>query len=195
MPGPAPKHPSERRRRNATVPMTQLPAEGRKGRTPAWPLPPELRTKAGLDAAEAQREILEAQIDSGTAEKTAHAKLSRLDERIAILNARLKQSTAMEKALWKDLWALPQAVMWERMKWTREVAQYVRWKCLAELGDLDAGKEARQLSDRLGLNPVAMLKLRWEVVTDEVAEKRRDQGNGKASVRRLRPVADVGAEG
>ena len=41
--------------------------------------------------------------------------------------------------------------------------QYVRLKILAECGDLEAGKEARQWSDRLGLNPLAMLRLRWEI--------------------------------
>ena len=35
---PLPKHPDQRRRRNATVPMNQLPAEGRKGRSPTWPI-------------------------------------------------------------------------------------------------------------------------------------------------------------
>lgn len=35
---PAPKHPSQRVRRNKDVPMNQLPAEGRTGRTPIWPI-------------------------------------------------------------------------------------------------------------------------------------------------------------
>lgn len=35
---PAPKHPSQRVRRNKDVPMNQLPAEGRTGRTPTWPI-------------------------------------------------------------------------------------------------------------------------------------------------------------
>lgn len=37
---PAPKHPSQRVRRNKDVPMNQLPAEGRTGRTPTWPISP-----------------------------------------------------------------------------------------------------------------------------------------------------------
>ena len=32
--------------------------------------------------------------------------------------------------------------------------------------------EARQLEDRLGLTPKAMRMLLWEIVTDEVTEKR-----------------------
>ncbi|MEK9810476.1 MAG: hypothetical protein VW362_08510 [Candidatus Nanopelagicales bacterium] len=36
--GPPPKHPDQKRRRNARPALTQLPAEGRKGRAPKWPL-------------------------------------------------------------------------------------------------------------------------------------------------------------
>ena len=43
---------------------------------------------------------------------------------------------------------------------------------LGELGDMDNAKEARQWSDRLGLNPSAMLRNRWRIVQDQVAEKR-----------------------
>ena len=37
MPGPAPKDPVSRRRRNVAVGKTLLPANGRVGETPAWP--------------------------------------------------------------------------------------------------------------------------------------------------------------
>ena len=38
MPGPPPKHPDTRRRRNASPTFRVLPASGRKGRAPKWPL-------------------------------------------------------------------------------------------------------------------------------------------------------------
>lgn len=38
MPGPAPKDPSSRRRRNAAVGKTLLPSGGRAGVAPAWPI-------------------------------------------------------------------------------------------------------------------------------------------------------------
>src|SRR3546814_2640419 len=38
MPGPPPKPEHLRRRRNASTQVTQLPAEGRQGSSPAWPL-------------------------------------------------------------------------------------------------------------------------------------------------------------
>lgn len=81
-------------------------------------------------------------------------------------------------AVWRDLWRTPSAVMWERNSWTRTVARYLRVLQAAEEG-LDAGKpsaailaEVRQMEDRLGLTPVAMLRLRWEIGTDELAERR-----------------------
>lgn len=98
-----------------------------------------------------------------------------------------------EKALWRDLWRMPQAVMWERIACHREVAQYARWKVLAEAGEIDAAKEARQLSDRLGLSPLALLRLRWEIASDEVAEARESKTVvAKADPRRLTAV-DPGA--
>jgi len=103
----------------------------------------------------------------------------------AILTAKLDAQEQVESELWAQLWALPQAVEWERAGWTREVAQYVRWKARAEQGDLDAAKEARQLGDRLGLTPLALLRLRWRVSGDEddraVRPRRRVTASGRRS--------------
>lgn len=125
------------RRRNARVAMTRLPAEGRPGPAPDWPLlpgrlPPRLAEWADVIAAH-------------------------------------------ELELWEQLWSTPQAVAWERLRWTHEVALYARWLVRAEFGDIEASKEARLLGDRLGLNPMALLRLRWEIATDEVAEQRADR--------------------
>lgn len=81
----------------------------------------------------------------------------------------------LELAIWRQLWRTPQAVAWERLIWTRDVAGYARNKSLAELGDLDRDKEARLLGDRLGLTPMALLRLRWEIVADEVAARRQQR--------------------
>lgn len=160
--GPAPS--SNRRRRNATVPMVPLPAAGRSGPPPAWPLRPDMTTAAALATLKDQRLVLEGLVEDGDPPKGTHARLAQLDQKIALVQARLDAAAELEGELWLQLWATPQAVMWERLKWVRDVAQYVRWKVLAELGDLNASKEARQLSDRLGLHPLAMLRLRWEIV-------------------------------
>jgi hypothetical protein len=109
-------------RRNSRVGPLQLPAEGRKGAPPAWPLD-------GKPNAQIQR-------------------------------------------IWRQLWATPQAVAWQRLGWTRVVARYARVALAAEVLDKDALAEARHLEDRLGLTPKAMRTLLWEIVVDEVKEHR-----------------------
>lgn len=138
MPGPAPK--PDARRRNAPIANTlKLPAEGRSGPAPEWPL-------------------------SGNA-----------------------------PAVWDELWSTPQAVAWERLGWTRTVARYVKVLGYCENPEsVTVGLlgEARQMEDRLGLSPMSMLRLRWEIASDEVAEKRESKRPAKKSPReRLKVVA------
>ena len=177
--GPPPKPDGQRRRRNATVAMTKLPAEGRQGGPPRWPLLDDVVMVAKRDTAQRQADELELALLEpelkGRARSAAQKKLEAAQTTTTILDRQIEAQRTTEAELWVELWATPQAVVWERMGWTREVAQYVRWKVRAELGDLDASKEARQLSDRLGLSPLAMLRLRWEVAADEVAEQRQER--------------------
>jgi hypothetical protein len=74
--------------------------------------------------------------------------------------------------MWARYWRKPQAAAWSRAQLVDEVALYVRAFLVAAEGDVKAMAEARQIGDRLGLNPTAMLKNRWRVVTDEVAGRR-----------------------
>ena len=81
------------------------------------------------------------------------------------------------RSVWDELWALPQAIMWERQKWTRVVARYILTLSAAEDSlrahepDAKLLTEARNLEDRLGLTPMALLRLRWEIVEDVPEEK------------------------
>lgn len=68
-----------------------------------------------------------------------------------------------ESALWASAWRTPQAAEWFRLGWTLEIGLYVRLMVLAEAGDVKAASELRQWSDRLGLNPAAMMRNRWRV--------------------------------
>lgn len=101
-----------------------------------------------------------------------------------------------EPAVWAELWATPQAVAWERLGWTRMVARYA--KVLGYCEDPESVTvgllaEARQMEDRLGLSPMSMLRLRWEIATDEVAEQRESRKPAKKSPReRLKVVASDG---
>lgn len=142
---------------------TTLPAEGRKGPTPPWPLPPDIQLTAQLDVAEQKREMLEAQIEAGMHAKNGLARLAQLDQIIAVLRAQIARAEEMETALWAQLWSKPQAVAWEQLQMINNVAIYVRWQVRGELGDLKAAQEARQWDDRLGLNPSGMLRNRWKM--------------------------------
>lgn len=160
--GPAPS--ANRRRRNATTPMTPLPAGGRKGALPKWPLAADIVTRARLQVAADKVADLEWKLEEG---KPVASQLTRAQEKLAELQQVVAIQADAELVMWRELWKTPQAAEWERGSYHREVAQYVRWKVLGESGDLDAAKEARQFADRLGLTPLAMLRLRWEIVDDQ----------------------------
>lgn len=113
MPGPPPKR--NARRRNARPDWVTLPADGRKGRSPRWPL-------------------------SGRVQRG-----------------------------WAELWRRPQAVMWERNHDEFLVARYLILRNTIQ-DELDhsvvnatAMAELRQIEDRLGLSPMAMKRLQWEI--------------------------------
>lgn len=163
--GPPPDPNALRRDRKADKDgWLTLPEEGRKGRAPKFPLQPDIRLIVALESATQQREMLVAQLeDAEVIPKKGYAKLAALDQKIAEIKARIKAAKGREAELWNDLWRTPQAVAWDALRWTREVALYVRWQVHAELGDIEAAKEARQWSDRLGLNPTALLRNRWRI--------------------------------
>lgn len=128
------------KRANARVGVVMLPAGGRQGPAPKWPL-----TRASRE----------------------------------------------ESALWRELWASPQAIVWESQGWTRVVARYCRVASLAEASSIlakDAWSEARQLEDRLGLTPKAMRMLLWVITPDEVADRRADPMVRSSARPRLRAV-------
>lgn len=101
---------------------------------------------------------------------------------------------------WELVWRTPQAAAWARLGWADDVAVYVRLMSLVELGDVKQAGEARQWSDRLGLNPAAMLRNRWRVSADQVAVHRESRGVApselgprRSSRDRLRAVPGGGA--
>lgn len=194
--GPPPKPDAQRRRTNATVAMTRLPAEGRTGSAPDWPLIPDVILTTRHELAAAKVESLEYDLAEAMPSERAsiERKLDLAREKAAIMAAQLREARNLEVTLWADLWRLPQAIQWERLSWTRDVAQYVRHKVMAELGDMDGAREARQWSDRLGLSPMALLRLRWEIVADEVTARRETKtGAAPKSARSRLKVVDPGA--
>jgi len=71
-----------------------------------------------------------------------------------------------EMDLWLSLWRTPQAAAWAEGGFARVVARYVTIVCLVEINPIAALLgEVRQMEDRLGLSPMAMKRLQWEVET------------------------------
>lgn len=103
-----------------------------------------------------------------------------------------------EPETWQLLWNTPQAAAWERLGWTRVVARYTHILILCEHADSMTAAllaEARQMEDRLGLTPMSMLRLRWEIAADEVAEKRTERTSPATKTRRRLKVADSAVAG
>jgi hypothetical protein len=102
-------------------------------------------------------------------------------------------ATPAEAHAWRYVWKLPQAVAWERLKAERTVARY----CIVLAASEERGAsgailaEVRQMEDRLGLSPMALLRLRWSIVDDELleAEKARKTPAGGSTRSRLRVVS------
>lgn len=192
MPGPAPKHPSVRARRNdVKKDFTVLPSSGRVGDAPAWPLSADVSTIADKRVADMMCEALEEQLaneSDGRKRRTVLKQLEKAQTTAERLGMVLESQEGAELALWTELWATPQAVEWERAHAFRAVALFVRWSIKAESGSIDATKEARMWSDRLGMNPLALQKLRQEVEHTEAAEARGAQ-------RRQRPAPSPRAKG
>lgn len=158
--GPAPNPASRRQTTGSTASSwLELPAGGYDGPTPDWPLVSNV-IAGGLEGDDPD-DVLAA--------------------------ARARALDARELDLWSTIWRSPQAAAWKLNGWTHDVGLYVRSFVLGEFGDLDHVKEARMWSDRLGLNPMAMLKNRWRVRTDEVSAKREETAK-KTPRKRLKVV-------
>lgn len=172
MPGPAPKHPSRRARRNGAKSDFRTLASVPEGAVPVWPLPPDVALAGQLEAERDQVASLQAEL----AAETDGRKLARMRRQIAaaeircsIVEMQLKQAVDCELELWAEMWAMPQAAVWRETHSERAVAQYVRLKIRAEQGSLPASTEARQWADRLGLSPLALFRLRVEIEHAEQA--------------------------
>lgn len=183
MPGPAGKHPSRRaRRNNIKSEFRTLPAVV-DGPLPRWPLPPDAGMAARVETARDQVARLQAEMmDEEDGRKLARMRrqVAAAEIEAATAELQLQQAADGEQEMWAEMWQMPQATVWLETHSQRAVAQYVRLKIRAEQGNLAASTEARQWSDRLGLNPLALFRLRVEIEHAEeaaaaAAERRGDQ--------------------
>lgn len=86
---------------------------------------------------------------------------------------------------WADLWRKPQAVMWEKNGDEFLVARYLKLRNMIQdpdtMDDVNAAalSELRQMEDRLGLSPMAMKRLQWEMA--DVGASAAKQVSGKVT--------------
>ena len=139
--GPAADPNALRRDRRDDRPWVSLPSEGRKGRTPALPLP---------------------------------------------------LPSADERQLWVELWKKPQAVQWEALGVQRQVAAYVRAYQASVVVGAPAGLKTAvlRMEAELGLSIVGMNALRWQIVADEVGQRRQARVAKPTVVRTSSSVRD-----
>ncbi|MFD9905621.1 hypothetical protein [Streptomyces sp. NPDC059063] len=99
----------------------------------------------------------------------------------------LEMMTPREDELWVDLWSRPQAVAWEALEQTYEVALFVRTLAQAEKPNarVDVQRIIRSYLDSLGLSVQGMLRNRWKI--GPAAEP--DEGPPAGEVAPRRPSA------
>jgi len=97
----------------------------------------------------------------------------------------IEKQTAREREAWEALWRTPQSVAWETLGWTRSVARYCRVMLEAEKRGAPAmtRAECRQMEDRLGLSPKSMRMLLWEIVENEIDDRRQSASEKAQDVR------------
>lgn len=145
--GPAPD-PNALRRRRDTSEWIALPASGREGDPPDWPLP---------------------------------------------------RPTKRERELWEQLWAKPQAIMWELRGQELEVALYVRRFREAEKpgSPVTLSTWVTRQSEILGLSSMGLRANRWRIVDDDEVPEGETAPAASAEELRARmrvvpPESDVG---
>lgn len=195
MPGPPPLHPSVRSRRNRSAAFRIV--AGITGDPPEWPLAADLALAAQVDVLTKRIAGLQEESAAATDGRTRariNREINRLEPQLGQLCRMVELQQSAEKELWSELWSMPQAVLWQEARAFREVAGYTRWKIRAEHGDLKASVEARMLSDRLGLNPLALLRLRAEIERVDEAERQGTQRRAAKKAPAKKPAAKKPAD-
>lgn len=167
--GPA-KDPNSRSSERAGYKLRKLPAEGRKGRTPAFPLPKIVRYGTT--------------VSDGKAIKVADGSIS---------NAFRKR----ELEIWREYWKTPQAAAWETEPYRyRAIAMVCRLESIIETEPEANAALIAQLHryrEDVGLTQAGLKLNGWTIAANEVAAQRERRATKPAPakaapVRRLRGV-------
>jgi hypothetical protein len=167
------------RRNDPKKDFTSLPAEGRSGKAPAWPLRPDVKMTAEHQLALDRVASLQVEVEGaedGRTKGRLRRNLAAAELTAATLALQIEQATDAERELWAELWSTPQATMWEASAaFARMLAQFVRWNIKAEQGDLKAAAEARARYQDFGLTPKTLTALKVEIERADEAETRGSQ--------------------
>lgn len=176
--GPAPD-PNALNRERDKGEWKVLPREGRPGPPPDWPLPPDVRAQAQLEHTERQAVEVRDQWANADSRKAASLakKLERLEGALAAMRAVMAQRDEMELALWAELWAMPQALVWQRQSQQWEVALYCRRMIEAQERDsaVNLSTLVRQMADSLGLTTPGLRSNRWTIEADPASTSEASQ--------------------
>ena len=173
-----------------------LPVAGRGGReAPVWPLPPDPKLTSVLQAGLARIEELRGKVDAASDGRSRGRYQRQLNEAERVAKeaeVRLALAERAELEFWAELWAMPQAVVWEQARSERTVAAFCRWQIKADLGDDVAARLAIRYGTELGMTPKALLALRLAIEqTDEAEDKgRKRRASASPAARRKDPGDD-----
>lgn len=170
--------PKARRRNAPTIPTTELPAGGRKGRRPKPPARIELGPAGDEWWRWAWGTPQAAAWDGGGFDEVIARRAALEDDLAALAAVEGLDALAFLDALEHD---------------DRRAAEgLVRSLAGLATGKLALVREARELDDRLGLTPKGMAALRWRVVhaADTEAPSTVDEVQARREARRARALAD-----
>lgn len=144
---------------------TALPARGRGGNPPAFPLPKIVRHS--LVATE------------GKPMRVPDAKAG-------------TEFRRRELAIWRAVWKTPQAVAWERDSWRwPTIAEFCRLKAIIEAEpESNAALVARlrEYRNEVGLSPDGLKMNGWAIAPDQLAAKRAERSSKPAAEPKSAPV-------
>lgn len=103
----------------------------------------------------------------------------------------LGHPTKFERETWTAEWRRPQAIAWERLGWTIQVALYVRTLRAAARPGAAAGTTTNLLRqmENLGLTEAGMARNRWRIVEDAPAPAASRRPPGTSAKDRLTAIA------
>ena len=148
--------------------FNQIPSCGWAGAAPEFPLPRMLRYRWEIDEDGKRHEVYDEELTD--------------------------EFRSREVEVWLEAWCTPQAAMWSTESWRWQViGEYCRLKTVVETKpDANAALVAQlhRFRDQIGLTPAGLRENGWEIVADELDEKRKPEPSEvkEQPKRRLRAV-------